>query len=98
MHIYSIVALEILGALCLVPGGHKKVLNSMNHFQQFACERTRFQVMFNNLFLSLLTKFFQTIVNDLARTLDDENDTANLQVAILSFLNALINYKAGEVS
>ena len=36
--------LEILGAVCLVPGGHKKVLNAMVHFQQFACERTRFQV------------------------------------------------------
>jgi dishevelled associated activator of morphogenesis len=40
----------------------------------------------------------QTVVNDLARTLDDEGDTAALQVAILSFLNALINYKAGEES
>ena len=39
------IALEILGAVCLVPGGHKKVLNSMVHFQQFTCERTRFQVI-----------------------------------------------------
>jgi len=38
------VALEILGALCLVPGGHKKVLTAMDHFQKFAMERTRFQV------------------------------------------------------
>ena len=37
------LAFEILGAVCLVPGGHKKVLNAMVHFQQFACERTRFQ-------------------------------------------------------
>lgn len=37
-------ALEILGALCLVPGGHKKVLNAMDHFQKFAMERARFQV------------------------------------------------------
>lgn len=36
--------LEILGAMCLVPGGHKKVLESMLHFQKFAAERTRFQV------------------------------------------------------
>ena len=39
-----IAALEILGALCLVPGGHKKVLNAMDHFQKFAAERIRFQV------------------------------------------------------
>ena len=36
--------LEILGACCLVPGGHKKVLDAMCHFQQYAEERTRFQV------------------------------------------------------
>ena len=36
---------------------------------------------------------------DLAHSLDaDDSDSAPLQVAILSFLNALINYKAGEVS
>lgn len=37
-------ALEILGALCLVPGGHRKVLEAMDHLQRFAMERTRFQV------------------------------------------------------
>ena len=36
--------LEIVGALCLVPGGHKKVLNALDHFQKFAVERIRFQV------------------------------------------------------
>ena len=40
----KVAALEILGALCLVPGGHKKVLHAMLHFQKYACERTRFQV------------------------------------------------------
>ncbi len=38
------LALEILGALCLVPGGHKKVLGAMDSFQRFAMEHTRFQV------------------------------------------------------
>lgn len=38
------VVLEILGAVCLVPGGHKKALDAMTHFQKFAEERTRFQV------------------------------------------------------
>ena len=38
------IALEILGALCLVPGGHRKVLSAMDHFQKFSMERTRFQV------------------------------------------------------
>ena len=37
-------ALELLGAICIVPGGHKKVLEAMLHYQHFASERTRFQV------------------------------------------------------
>lgn len=45
----QIAVLEILGAVCLVPGGHKKVLEAMQHFQKFASERTRFQVHFGSL-------------------------------------------------
>lgn len=44
----KIAALEILGAVCLVPGGHKKVLAAMIHFQKFAYERARFQVLSMN--------------------------------------------------
>lgn len=40
----KVAVLEIMGAVCLVPGGHKKVLEAMLHYQRFACERTRFQV------------------------------------------------------
>lgn len=40
----KIAALEILGAVCLVPGGHKKALAAMAHYQNYAGERTRFQV------------------------------------------------------
>lgn len=39
------VVLEILGAVCLVPGGHKKVLEAMEEFHEFAVERARFQVL-----------------------------------------------------
>ena len=34
---------------------------------------------------------------DLTRSLEDRQDSANLQIAILSFINVIINYKAGEV-
>lgn len=40
----KVAVLEIMGAVCLVPGGHKKILQAMLHYQRFACERTRFQV------------------------------------------------------
>lgn len=48
----KIAALEILGAVCLVPGGHKKVLDAMTHYQRFSFERSRFQV---NIILSLVS-------------------------------------------
>ncbi|CAI8048375.1 Disheveled-associated activator of morphogenesis 2 [Geodia barretti] len=78
----KILVLEIVGALCLVPGGHKKVLTAMDHFQTFAVERIR----------------FQTLIVDLGRSLDEPQDSANLQIAVLSFFNAVINYKAGQES
>ena len=40
----KVAVLEFLGACCLVPGGHRKVLQAMLHFQEFAKERARFQV------------------------------------------------------
>lgn len=42
--LFQVAVLEILGAVCLVPGGHRKVLEAMQHYQKFASERTRFQV------------------------------------------------------
>ena len=46
----------------------------------------------------LHTDSLQTLIVDLARSLDEHQDSANLQIAVLSFVNAIINYKAGEVS
>lgn len=40
----KVAVLEILGAVCLVPGGHRKVLEAMLHYQKYASERSRFQV------------------------------------------------------
>uniref|UniRef100_M3YQK4 Dishevelled associated activator of morphogenesis 2 n=1 Tax=Mustela putorius furo TaxID=9669 RepID=M3YQK4_MUSPF len=76
----KVAVLEILGAVCLVPGGHKKVLQAMLHYQVYAAERTRFQKVapdplpkrsrgqFNDLYIS----FFST-------------STLFLQPALMSF-------------
>lgn len=76
----KVAALEILGAVCLVPGGHKKVLTAMLRFQEFAAERTR----------------FQGIINDLDRSTGLYRDDVNLKTAIMSFINAVLNYGPGQ--
>ncbi|KAM4692829.1 disheveled-associated activator of morphogenesis 2 [Discoglossus pictus] len=76
----KIAVLEILGAVCLVPDGHKKVLQAMLHYQVFAAERTR----------------FQTLLNELDRSMGRYRDEVNLKTAIMSFINAILNAGAGE--
>ncbi|XP_055636774.1 disheveled-associated activator of morphogenesis 1 isoform X2 [Toxorhynchites rutilus septentrionalis] len=76
----KIAALEILGAVCLVPGGHKKVLTAMLNYQEYAAERTR----------------FQGIVNDLDKSTGAYRDDVNLKTAIMSFINAVLNYGPGQ--
>lgn len=76
----KIAVLEILGAVCLVPGGHKKVLDAMYHYQKYAFERTR----------------FQGVINDLDRSNGIYRDEVNLKTAIMSFINAVLNYGQGQ--
>jgi dishevelled associated activator of morphogenesis len=71
--------LEILGAMCLVPGGHRRVLDAMFYYQSYASERTR----------------FQGIINDLDRSTGRYRDDVSLKTAIMSFVNAVLNYGAG---
>ncbi|CAL9686933.1 unnamed protein product [Knipowitschia caucasica] len=78
----KVAVLEILGAVCLVPGGHKKVLEAMTHYQTFAAERTR----------------FQSLVYDLDRSTGRYRDEVNLKTAIMSFINAVLGKGAGETS
>jgi len=75
----KVAVLEILGAMCLVPGGHKRVLDAILHYQNYACERTR----------------FQGIINDLDRSLGKYRDDVCLKTTIMSFINAVLNYGAG---
>merc|ERR1719361_2722014 len=76
----KVAVLEILGAMCLVPGGHRRVLDAMLHYQTYASERTR----------------FQGIINDLDRSTGKYRDDVNLKTAIMSFINAVLNYGPGH--
>ena len=76
----KVAALEILGAVCLVPGGHKTVLKAMLHFQQYSGERAR----------------FQSVMNDLDRSTGAYRDEVSLKTAIMSFINAVLNYGPGQ--
>ncbi|XP_076099910.1 disheveled-associated activator of morphogenesis 1-A-like [Mytilus galloprovincialis] len=73
---------EILGAMCLVPGGHKKVLEAMLHYQKYAAERTR----------------FQSLIFDLERSTGRYREEVNLKTAIMSFINAALKYGPGQES
>lgn len=74
--------LEILGASCLVPGGHKKVLDAMTDYKEFAHERAR----------------FQGIINDLDRNTGVYRDDLTVKTAIMSFVNAVLSYGPGQES
>ncbi|XP_054261118.1 disheveled-associated activator of morphogenesis 1 isoform X2 [Macrosteles quadrilineatus] len=76
----KVAVMEILGAVCLVPGGHKKVLDAMTHYQKFTFERAR----------------FQGIINDLDRSTGAYRDDVCLKTAIMSFINAVLNYGPGQ--
>ncbi|XP_076441930.1 disheveled-associated activator of morphogenesis 1-like isoform X2 [Babylonia areolata] len=72
--------LEILGAMCLVPGGHRKVLLAMMHLQRHAAERTRFQLL----------------MCDLDKSVGRYREEVNLKTAIMSFINAALRYGPGQ--
>uniref|UniRef100_A0A4W3IX21 Disheveled-associated activator of morphogenesis 2-like n=1 Tax=Callorhinchus milii TaxID=7868 RepID=A0A4W3IX21_CALMI len=76
----KIAVLEILGAVCLVPGGHKKVLQAMLHYQLHVAERTR----------------FQTLLNELDKNTGKYREEVHIKTAIMSFINAVLNAGAGE--
>lgn len=76
----KIAVFEILGAMCLVPGGHRKALEAMLHYQKYAAERTR----------------FQSLVYDLDRSTGVYREEVNLKTAIMSFINAILRCGPGK--
>ncbi|KAK1338445.1 hypothetical protein QTO34_001561 [Cnephaeus nilssonii] len=92
----KVAVLEILGAVCLVPGGHKKVLQAMLHYQVYAAERTRFQKRASEVDNEYHVSRRRTLLNELDRSLGRYRDEVNLKTAIMSFINAVLNAGAGE--
>ncbi|XP_051578370.1 disheveled-associated activator of morphogenesis 2-like isoform X2 [Myxocyprinus asiaticus] len=78
----KVAVLEILGAVCLVPDGHKKVLQAMAHYQKYAAEHAR----------------FQSLLNELDRSTGCYRDEVSLKTAVMSFINAMLNAGVGEDS
>lgn len=85
------------------------MLEAMEEFHEFAVERARFQVLPSTEGGGQLWQWggrgrahissllLQTIVWDLYDSLEGVQDPSSLQIAIMSFINALISFKAGEV-
>lgn len=65
-----------------MPGGHKKVLDAMTDYKEFAYERAR----------------FQGIINDLDRNTGLYRDDLTVKTAIMSFINAVLSYGPGQES
>lgn len=59
-----------------------QVLEAMVHFQKYAGERAR----------------FQSVVNELDRSTGAYRDDLGVKTAIMSFVNAVLNYGPGEES
>lgn len=75
----KVSVLEILGPVCLIPGGHKKVLTALTKFATFAAERTR----------------FQSLILDLARSRKENEFEVELKTTIMTLVNALLKFGAG---
>ncbi|KAJ3232490.1 Disheveled-associated activator of morphogenesis 1 [Chytriomyces hyalinus] len=69
------LVLEIFGAVCLIPGGHKCVLEGMDALADTAALRFRFEAVVSSLWLSC-----QGV----------SSQEKELQVACMSFINAVI--------
>ena len=70
----KIRVLEVLGAICLIPEGHKQVLEALVHLKTFAGERFR----------------FQTVLAELARDTQLSNIDIDAKTAALALINATI--------
>lgn len=78
----KIKVLETIGAVCLIPNGHRQVLDALDRFKVFAGERTR----------------FQTLVAELSRDTKLSNVDVDAKTAALSLINALICAGPGRTS
>ncbi|CAG5098861.1 Oidioi.mRNA.OKI2018_I69.XSR.g16043.t1.cds [Oikopleura dioica] len=76
----KISVLDILGPVCLIPGGHKKVLTALTKFANFASERTR----------------FQSLILDLSRSIRENEFEVELKTSIMTLVNALLKFGAGQ--
>lgn len=83
------LVLEILGAVCFTSGGHKRVLEAMNHFSQQAGERYRFETVLGCLSFDLMYKA-GWIGNSRIGNEEKIERVMELQVSSLSFINAII--------
>ena len=50
------LVLEILGAVCLIPGGHPRILDAMSHFAKYTGERARFDTVVHCLTTDISAK------------------------------------------
>jgi hypothetical protein len=94
------LVLEILGAVCLIPGGHKRILETMSRFSKIAGEKARFETVISCLNADIMFKGnnsnLANILNIRHAAEDKHERITDLQVSSLSFINAIICAGAGK--
>lgn len=76
------LVLEILAASCLIPGGHKRVLEGLTRFASVSGERARFDTIVQCLCADVMSRG--------TRQEDKVERILELQIASLSFINSVI--------
>jgi dishevelled associated activator of morphogenesis len=84
------LVLEILGAVCLIPGGHRRILEALSDFASQMGERVRFDTIVQCLNADLM--FRSGWIGNVRVSAEETKMGAliDLQVAALSFINAVI--------
>ncbi|KAI3640676.1 hypothetical protein MIR68_001554 [Amoeboaphelidium protococcarum] len=90
------LVLEMLAAVCLIPGGHKRILECMRRFQQKIGEKARFETVVNCLAYDVTMRGGNLSGSVSGRPDEKFERIIDLQIAALSFINSVINGGPGK--
>jgi hypothetical protein len=91
------LVLEILGAVCLIPGGHRRILECMNKFRETFCERARFETAVACVASDMLFKTGY-IANSRISIDEKFERVMDLQVSVNMVIHLIVTIQRGDRS